>query len=877
MYRQRLSPLFCLLLALSGLLLMVMPLATGRAGAAPAGSNPPLPPIIFVARAHLATPDTIFSDELGPAGQFGTGLPKYAPNSLLVRRDPDGSLFVYNTPGLVDVQSPDASFDGQRIVFAGATTLNEEAADYGWRLYEINVNGSGFHQLTFSDRDIEIPNADQFGNLETYRSYHDLFPAYLADGRIVFNSSRYPTRAHYDERPSFNLYVMNGDGGGLHRITTERGGLLHPTPLPDGRILVARWWNQFNQPSDEAIYNRIDNADENQTLPDGTIILANPDEPFNPARAILSGGYAVRDAPNTWHLMVLNPDGSEFKRLAWTPAFDWALTDDSGIYDTYTGAQPAPVLLDDTLYVAFTSQQDSTMVHTTLETGIRVARPGVTMMASNAQDAIAGLTYEKAWGQGDDSPPYAIHPWGLPDGRILYSLTREDNSLPSSGSYNDDGLLYELQGSNLQYELHVMNLDGSGDEAVPLDLAVIGRPYADAMDAKPIVARSGWTALSDAFTAVPSDDPRWGNLPNSLPEYWFSLRGPDDIETATVHNPNVYANPLLDYPFVNNSPPPGSVAWAEIWVDANQFTGAYCYDGWPQSCDDFRQDNMLRAVFWERFPVTLAGAFTATVPADTMSFVVLRDANGRAVRGWERGYVSIAQGSAYARPGESVTCIGCHMGHVSGSLGEDTTAAEAGWTNVAPYAAVTASSFYDYYDPQYPDYRPFAPQRVRDRRGWVPAPAGGTAPYQDEETGWISELGQSAGEWVQLTWPNEMLVRSIRLVGPPPRGGDWDGFGEPAMYGDYAITGGSLALYRAGQLLDTLAVGQVLPLADGGTLITLPTPLVVDEIRFTVNATTGRWWWDEVAALNEIEVTGRAAEAAPLFHVWQTLLPWILR
>ncbi len=53
--------------------------------------------------------------------------------------------------------------------------------------------------------------------------------------------------------------MINGDGAGLHRITTERGGALHATPLPDGRILWSRWWVSFNQPSEKGIYNRIDN------------------------------------------------------------------------------------------------------------------------------------------------------------------------------------------------------------------------------------------------------------------------------------------------------------------------------------------------------------------------------------------------------------------------------------------------------------------------------------------------------------------------------------------------------------------------------------------------------------------------------------------
>lgn len=308
--------------------------------------NGGLPPLIFIARAHLATKDTMFQNEVGPAGQFGTGLAKYAPGSKLVQRNADGSLHVYNLPGLVDVQSPDVNFTATKIVFAGAKTIDPTSPDYGWRLYEINVgdySGASLTQLTFSNRSITIPNAGVWGNTPTYGKYHDLFPAYLADGRIVFNSSRYPTRAHYDGRESFNVYIINGNGSGLRRITTERAGALHPTPLPDGRILVSRWWNQFNQPSETGIYNRIDNAPQNTTLADGTIILANPDATFNPALAILPGGFQIRQAPNTWHLMTVNPDGTHFQRFAWTPCCAYSLTNDNGRTDTYAAAQPAVV------------------------------------------------------------------------------------------------------------------------------------------------------------------------------------------------------------------------------------------------------------------------------------------------------------------------------------------------------------------------------------------------------------------------------------------------------------------------------------------------------------------------------------------------------
>lgn len=870
----------------------------------------PLPPLVFVARNHLATQDHIFENEVGPAGQFGTGLPKFAPGSKLVRRNGDGSLFVYDTPGLVDVQSPDVNFEGTKLVFAGATTLVPDTTNSGWRLYEINVDGSGFHPLTLSDRAITIPNAEHFLNQREYGTYDDLFPAYLADGRIVFASSRYPSRSHYDDRRTFNLYLIDAAGGNLHRITSERGSLLHPTPLPDGRILVTRWWNQFNQPTETGIYNRIDNAAAEQTLADGTVIHANANERFNPATGKLADGFAIRDAPNTWHLMTINPDGTGFERFAWTPAFRWSLDRDDGFYDTYHATQPALIQSGSELLVAYTSQTDSTMVHTTLKTGIRVARPQVALTYANAQDAIAGLSFKKAWTDGDESPPYALHPWGLPDGQILYSQTVEDNSLPRTGTQTEGGHVFDLQGSNLRYELYTMDLAGNNKTPVPLDLASIGMATADVMDAKPLVARSGWAALPDTITTVANDDPRLGNLPNTLKEYAFSQRSPNEIQTATLHNTNIYANAPLDLPYVGNSPPPGTVAKVEVWVDANQFTGGNCYNDWPEPCADFRKDTEVRAVLWTTAPVTPLGAFTVTVPADTPSFFVLRDVNGRVVRNWNRGYISIAQGNAWARPGESVTCTGCHMGHVSGSVDALLEEAAQGWTNVAPYAEASASSFYEYNDPNAPDYQPFRPHFLNDRRGWVPIPAGGPvapflasdglrsrsgelfryprqvraaidAGYQDDESSWLTEKGKAVGEWVELRWPQPLQIKSIRLVGVLPTGGDWDGFGKPETDGPYAIEAGSLQLFlQDNQLGDTLPVGRVEPLAAGGTLITLAQPQEIDRLRFTVQAITGRWHWETIAALSEIEVTGMATTVTALPVVEQSeriFLPTVRR
>jgi hypothetical protein len=206
------------------------------------------------------------------------------------------------------------------------------------------------------------------------------------------------------------------------------------------------------------------------------------------------------------------------------------------------------------------------------------------------------------------------------------------------------------------------------------------------------------------------------------------------------------------------------------------------------------------------------------------------------------------------------------LGHVSGSIESVKPQALLGLTNLAPYASVTASSYRDTGDP---DYQPFVPAKINDRRGWVPAPTGGPAgafgegAFQDGELGWMAAEGQSVGEWVELTWPTPMLASQVRLVGPSPIGGDWSGFGDYWMGpSPYHVTAGTLRLYRDGVEVSTISVGQVEPFTTTttGTLITLPVPIQIDRLTFTVDAISGKWYSEDVAALNEIEVIGQAVE-----------------
>ncbi|MBL8046810.1 MAG: PD40 domain-containing protein [Anaerolineales bacterium] len=75
------------------------------------------------------------------------------------------------------------------------------------------------HRVAFSDRNIDL---SQFGSNGTeFVPYDDTDPAWLPDGRIVFSSTRFPGFGMYGAARSSNLFVINANGTGLHRITGE--------------------------------------------------------------------------------------------------------------------------------------------------------------------------------------------------------------------------------------------------------------------------------------------------------------------------------------------------------------------------------------------------------------------------------------------------------------------------------------------------------------------------------------------------------------------------------------------------------------------------------------------------------------------------------
>ncbi|MFA6243629.1 MAG: hypothetical protein WC655_21990, partial [Candidatus Hydrogenedentales bacterium] len=113
---------------------------------------------------------------------------------------------------------PDLSFDATKVVFC-FKPHNEKA----FHLYEINVDGTGFVQLTDG-------------------MYDDLDPVYLPDGHIMFTT----TRGHNYVRcmpptNSFQLARADGDGKNVYIISYSNEPDYLPSVMDNGSVVYTRW------------------------------------------------------------------------------------------------------------------------------------------------------------------------------------------------------------------------------------------------------------------------------------------------------------------------------------------------------------------------------------------------------------------------------------------------------------------------------------------------------------------------------------------------------------------------------------------------------------------------------------------------------------
>ena len=149
------------------------------------------------------------------------------------------------TNGFGDVRDVSVSPDATRVLFSMRTPIDPNANDEDqptWNIWEYDIQTAVLRRI-FQD-DI------------TAEEGHDIGAQYLPDGRIVFTSTRQnrsvakllddgkPQFAALDEdqeEPAFVLHIMDDDGSNLTQVSFNQSHDLYPTVLSNGRIMYSRW------------------------------------------------------------------------------------------------------------------------------------------------------------------------------------------------------------------------------------------------------------------------------------------------------------------------------------------------------------------------------------------------------------------------------------------------------------------------------------------------------------------------------------------------------------------------------------------------------------------------------------------------------------
>lgn len=698
--------------------------------------------LVFVSRALQKGGSFYWPGDDGPNDMPGVGArsrvrPAIPGNLLLL--DPkgrvqtliDGSEPTGATLDLVDVNAPSVSYDGKTILFAGLPDGDYDDVDFGsaygtrsvgaWRLYSINVDGSDLKQLSFDDdRDADefrerLGQAASEGALQ----FDDYDPVWLPDGRICFASTRWPAFAHYSGQRASNLWVMDADGGNLHRITAERNGADRPTVDPlTGEIVYARWWRNLRYPTNDMTSDEL-SSEELAAIPayledlEGVRgfdrFLGITRERYE--SEVFEGDTMFR---NAWQIARIRPDGTGLRMFAGymrsedsNHQYGGAFTDDGSYFANFFP------IINMTESAGFGGIRR-------YERGAGEYRSVIGVTTALRMDFIAEDP------KGNGVPSYGIFP---------ERYAAEATVLPGEDGRRTGDLVVALTAEagdlTQDYGLYRVTQDGE-----IVDTLYDHRGSAE-LRAQVVAPREVPPILEDEVVDVASLLP-----PPAVP---FTPQDGDQSAMAvdgrfTFHALNVYANAPVDVDVVS-AMPVGSAKTLRGFADYQRNNpGSFEQLDWP--------------MLIETTEVSAQGEATLNPPANLPLFEDIRDAEGRVPQtGGHSGQLSRTEGAAFVagmnfgRPGAEARCVGCHTGHTLIEIPSDED--DIAFSNLAPGASVTLSSVADAMMQEAMELSIVNRKVVKDPDAY----------YQ-----WRSDPeAEQDGQWVQLTFPVPIDVREIVL------------------------------------------------------------------------------------------------------------------
>ncbi len=248
MYKKYL-PLALIMTVLSG--------CGGGIGSGTQGSDPVVQdfPVAYVKRTLPENDDgELLEDDVRDPLEFRPGAKLYIRNQASPsssERHVTANVFpaseFANDEGqvLFDIRDLAPSYDGTKLLFAMRAPEIENADEDDqptWNIWEYDLESRSLRRI------IESDNTAEEGD--------DIAPQYLADGRIVFTSTRqrqskavlldegkpqYEALNEANNEPALNLHVMAADGTNIEQITFNQSSDFDPIVLQNGKVLFTRW------------------------------------------------------------------------------------------------------------------------------------------------------------------------------------------------------------------------------------------------------------------------------------------------------------------------------------------------------------------------------------------------------------------------------------------------------------------------------------------------------------------------------------------------------------------------------------------------------------------------------------------------------------
>ena len=234
--------------ALASTLLALSACTSGDGGGTPGGSQDPDPVVLDFSIAYVKRP----VPEMGTEVDARQLLDFREGGDLYVRDRASPSSTEINVTGeisggLGDVRDVEPSYDGTKVVFAMREPLIEGADEEDqptWNIWEYDLPARALRRVIPSDIIAEeghdvAPHYLPDGRIVFASTRQRQSRAILLDeGKPQFEAQDEDRR-----EPAFVLHVMDDDGSDIHQISFNQSHDLDPAVLDDGRVVFSRWDN----------------------------------------------------------------------------------------------------------------------------------------------------------------------------------------------------------------------------------------------------------------------------------------------------------------------------------------------------------------------------------------------------------------------------------------------------------------------------------------------------------------------------------------------------------------------------------------------------------------------------------------------------------